>query len=113
MHYLGEKGEPSTRIDVFINENAIGKPYTLIGKGSLGKGFPLSPEKLQTLAMKKGMEVGADGVLIQEYYVPNNGTSITTTQSTDSVGKGTVSGSTTVIQPLAYTGYQVYFLRYK
>jgi hypothetical protein len=113
INYIGNSFEPTQRVDVFVDENAITDPYKVIGKGYIKTNYFTKPEQIQEKAIVKAKEKGADAVLIKDYYVPNTGAAINTTMHTDSVGKGTVSVGTTTVQQTGSSGFTVLFLKYR
>ncbi len=78
IKYLGNSYSPTSQVDVFVSEDAIKKNYGIVGKGYVQNGglYKQRIEKIQNKAVEKAKQKGVDGVLIQEYYVPNTGTSI-------------------------------------
>ena len=113
MQYLGQTSDATTKLDVYVDESSIELPYKIIGKGYLKTFYFLNRNTLQKKAIEKGKAVGADAVLIQEYYVPNTGTSINSRDATDAAGGTTVKTGNTVVQSIGSGGYNIIFLKYK
>jgi hypothetical protein len=113
INYVGGTSEPTSQVDVFVDEGAIKKDYDIIGKGYVhGLAIHLRIEKVQSKAIEKARKKGADAVLIQDYYIPNTGTSVSSTARKDSVGKGVVTIRNTNIQSTGDSGFNIYFLKY-
>ena len=113
IKYVGSVNAPTSHVDVFVNEGAIKKNYDIIGKGYVhGIITNNRAEKIQRKAVEKAMQNGADAVLIQDYYVPNTGTSINTVLRSDSIAKGMVTVGNTSIQSTGSSGFNIQFLKY-
>jgi hypothetical protein len=114
IRYIGQAFDPTNKIDVFITEQSIKRPFEYIGKGYIGGiGMQNNQEKIQRQAEKVGKEKGADAVLIMDYYVPDTGgTNILSTSRTDSVDRGTVTTRHTTISPTASRGYHIMYIKY-
>ena len=115
LNYLGTAYAPTEKVDVYVDQSAIDKPYRIIGKGFMKNSPHLNwtVEKMQQRAVEKAKQKGADAVLIYDYYILNPGTSINTVFHTDSIGMGVVSvGGSSVIQN-SYSGFNIIFLKYE
>lgn len=114
ISYIGQAHIPTKKIDVFVTEQSIKRPFDFVGKGYLrGYTFLLNPEKLMEKARKKGLEKGADAVLITDYYIPDTGgTSINSFLKTDSIGKSAVTIGSATIRPLSSSGYNILYIKY-
>ena len=111
--YIGSTSAPTSRVDVFVNENAIKKNYEIVGKGYIHYGlYSRGVEKIQKKSIAKAKEVGANGILFQDYYVPNTGTSINTVMRSDSVAKGLITVGNTTVQSTGTGGLNIFFLKY-
>ncbi len=110
VNYMGESSSPTSKIDFFVDASSITKNYQVIGKGFIRQkvGPEPKPEKIQQKAMQKGMEIGADAVLVQEYWVSDHGTGINTTYSVDSVRRSVISSRETV-----GNGFSITYLKYR
>ncbi|MEO5945911.1 MAG: hypothetical protein ABIP79_03785 [Chitinophagaceae bacterium] len=115
LHYIGQKYSPVTNVEVFVAESSIKKPYTIIGKGYMSRfGFFNNPEKIQEKVLDKGRSIGADAVMIIDYYIPDTGgTVINTVVKTDSLGKGIITAGNTTITPTSSSGYSIIYVKYK
>lgn len=115
IRYVGQQHNPVKETDVYVSASSIKKNYSVIGKGYLKRLTVFSnPEKIQRKAIEKGKAVGADAVLVTDYYIPDTGgTIISTTNTTDSVGKGTVTTGSTVIRPTSASGFSILFIKYE
>lgn len=112
--YIGQSYAATDKIDVYITEQSIRKPFQYIGKGylSLGSGL-ITPEKIQQMAESLGKKKGADAVLITDYLTPNtNGTNITTVSKSDSSFSGTVHTSSTTVSPSVESNYNILYIKY-
>jgi len=113
IDYLGEKYLPTKEVDVFVDENNIEHKYKVIGKGYPRLSpFQRSVEKLQKKVVEKAKKIGADAVLIKDYYIPNTGVQANSTFLTDSLGKGTITTGNTTITSTGSSGFSVFFLKY-
>lgn len=113
VDYIGNAYAPIKQVDVFVTKEAIQKPYDVIGKGYVRMGTAFSSfEKVQKRAVEKARQKGAHAVLVQDYFVLNTDSYISTSFSTDSsknvMGTGTVQTS-----PAIGSGLQVLFIRYR
>jgi hypothetical protein len=114
IKYLGNSYAPTSQVDVFVSEDAIKKNYDIVGKGYVQHGglYKKKIEKIQSKAVEKAKQRGVDGVLIQEYYVPNTGTSISSVSRSDSLFKGLITIGNTQIQSTGSGGFTIQFLKY-
>ncbi len=114
IRYVGQSLDPTNKIEVFVTERSIKRPFEYIGKGYIGGiGMQTNQEKIQKKAEKLGKEKGADAVLIVDYYVPDTGgTNILSSSRTDSVGRGIVTTRHTTINPTAEKGYHIMYIKY-
>ncbi len=109
LNYIGSSYTPTEKIDVFVDEAAIPKNYTIVGKGYVRNRTWSTPENIQTKAIAKAKQKGADAVLIKDYYVPVVNTSV----QTDSSGKGRLSIGNAVVPQTSAPEFIVWFLKYK
>lgn len=114
INYIGQSYNPTEKIDVFISEQSITRPFQYMGKGYLVNPTSLaSHAKIQAMAEALGKKKGADAVLITDYLAPNAGeTTITTVNKTDSIHRGTIQTGTTVISPAVQKGFNILFIKY-
>src|SRR5215213_1752223 len=80
VKYLGTSYPPTTKVDVFVSESAVKKPFEIIGKGYVN-GIQPSVEVIQRQAVEKAKLNGADAVVIEDYYLVDKTSSIATTDS--------------------------------
>ncbi len=115
VSYIGQNFKPTNQVEVFIHENAVKLPFDYIGKGYLRNyTHDVNPEKIMALAQKKGMQVGADAVIISDYYIRDTGgTNISTFHKTDSIGRSLVTLSSTLINPVSAKGYNILYIKYR
>jgi hypothetical protein len=115
VSYIGQNFKPTQQIEVFINEDAVKQQFDYIGKGYLRNyTHDVNPEKIMDLAKKKGMEVGADAVIISDYYIRDTGgTNISTLHKSDSIGRSLVTLSSTLINPVSAKGFNILYIKYQ
>lgn len=106
ISYMGESSNPTNKVDFFIDPSSITKNYKVIGKGYLE--YPGKAEKIQELAILKGMEIGADAVLVQEYWTTYSGTSINTSYGLDSTRKKVITS-----RDSGGNGFSITYLKYQ
>ncbi|MBB1286952.1 hypothetical protein HRH25_21395 [Flavisolibacter sp. BT320] len=111
INYLGNSFEPTKAVDVYVDEDAISKDYTIMGKGYVSTYSSSIPESVQRLAVSKAKQKGADAVLFKDFFVPETPSS--TRSKKDSSGRITVSiNNPTPVQSVS-PEVVVYFLKYK
>lgn len=109
LGYVGSTYNPTERVDVYVDESSIPVQYTVFGKGYVRSYRDPRPEMVQSKAIAKAKQKGADAILIKDYFLPAPG--VSTTYKRDSSGKGSVSiGNTVVPQSSEFV---VFFLKYK
>lgn len=112
LNYIGSSYTPTEKIDVFVDEAAIPKNYTIVGKGYVRNRTWSTPENIQTKAIAKAKQKGADAVLIKDYYVPVIPV-VNTSVQTDSSGKGRLTIGNAVVPQTSAPEFIVLFLKYK
>ena len=115
IDYIGSTSQPTNNVDVFVDEKAIPRAFTIVGKAFINPSpYSLRKEKIMTKAVQKAKEKGADAIFYQETFVPTTpGTNLTTHSLTDSLGKGTITVSnTSVNQSYGYLRTEILFLKY-
>ena len=113
IRYVGNT-YPSTRdVDVYVTENSIKKPFNYVGKGYVAGFGPKNPEKVAAKSIQKARKMGADAILILDYYVPYTGTSMNSVYTADSIGKRLITTGNTQIVSTGTTGYNILFIRYQ
>ena len=118
INYLGAAYGTTGQVDVFVSEDAITKPYSIIGKSEVPQFWTSYTSKgayafIQKQAIEKAKSVGADAILLISYGYITEGQKISNTFQTDSVGRSLVSNSTTTITPIYSGGIAVQYLKYK
>jgi hypothetical protein len=84
----------------------------------VGKGYVRSiyagsrPEQVQTKAIEKARQKGADAVLIKDYFIPVTRTGLQTTLHTDSSGKGVIATGNSSVTQSVNSEFLVLFLKY-
>jgi hypothetical protein len=106
ISYMGESSNPTSKVDFFIDPSSITKNYKVIGKGYLQ--YVGRAEKIQEQAILKGMEIGADAVLVQEYWTTDSGTSINTSYGLDSTRKKVITS-----RDSGGNGFSITYLKYQ
>jgi len=114
VNYLGNSFDKTSHVDVYVDPSAIKKTYTIIGKGyeKLNYFSRNGVEKLQSKAIQKAKQRGADAILFQDYFLLHPGTSISSTTKVDTVNKGVVTTSNTHAGPVVSSGRNILFLKY-
>lgn len=114
LNYLGNTYAPSKNVEVFVDASAIKKPYIIMGKGYMEFSYYTKSKvsKMQSKAVETAKQKGADAVLFQEYFVTQDGTSIRTVTTTDSVGKGLVTVHSGTVGPIVTSRTDILFLKY-
>lgn len=116
VHYIGSKNNPTQKVDVFVDEAAIKKPYEIIGKGYAQASWRSrnDQEKILEKAIEKARKNGADAIFYKEIFIPATGTNINTYTRTDSLEKSLVTNSNTSVSPVyGYFHKEMLFLKYK
>jgi hypothetical protein len=110
INYLGNSFQPTSNVDVYVDEGAISKDYTIMGKGYVRAYSYSIPESVQRKAITKAKQKGADAVLFKDYFVPV--VSSATRSKKDSSGGISVSVNHTM--PASVSAEMVVlFLKYK
>lgn len=116
FEYIGSKEAPTTRVDVFVDEKSIPRPYLVIGKGYQvpnWRGLP-NREKMLEQALAKARTNGADAVFFMDQFIPAQGTQVNSQTTIDSLGKGLISRSSTSVNPVyGYWHHEILFLKYR
>ena len=114
VNYIGSKSKPVDKVDVYVSRESIKKPYTVVGRGFVKRGFPLNKyeEDMQRQAIKLAKETGADAVLFLDFANTHPPQTISTTTKTDSIFRGTVTTSDVVVGPTTTYGFDILFLKY-
>ncbi|HEV7331207.1 MAG TPA: hypothetical protein VGN63_09220 [Flavisolibacter sp.] len=111
ISYLGNTYQPTKDVDVYVDESAISKEYTIMGKGYVESLIGTISEKIQKKAINKAKQKGADAVLFKDYFVP--ATQSQTRTRKDSSGGITVSINNPTPVQSASPEVIVFFLKYK
>jgi hypothetical protein len=113
IRYVGNTYPATNKVEVFVTEKSIKQPFDYIGKGYVAGFGPKNPEKIAAKSIQKARKMGADAILINDYYMPYTGTAINTVYTTDTVSRGIVRTGTTTVSPTVTTGYQILFVKYR
>ena len=111
VNYIGTHYPPTSKVDVFVTQASVRKPFEVIGKGYVQQ-LPLgsrSVEVIQRKAVEKARLNGADAVIIEDYYVLDNTASITSKLDSTKLRPTQVSN----INPAVASGFNIIFLKYK
>lgn len=109
ISYIGSSFSPTKTVDVYVEESAIPKDYTVVGKGYVHYFRDAVPESLQTRAVAKAKQKGADAILVKDYFLPLSQPGLTTTFRKDSSAGGVL----TIAPQVASSEVVVLFLKYK
>lgn len=113
LRYVGQESPPTKQVDVYINENAITKKYTLVGQGYLNYWAQHTrKDKIQRIAENTARRKGADAIIISDYLIPVTGQTISSTYITDSIGKAAITTGNTTISPAFFSGIKIFFIKY-
>lgn len=110
VNYLGSSYPETTLVDVFVSQSAVKQPYEVIGKGYVEKhvGLPASVETIQRKAVKKAKLKGANAVVIEDYFLIDRTSGITTRTDSSRTLMQSVN-----INPTVGSGFTILFLKYK
>ena len=112
--YVGSSYTPTQQVEVFVTQQAVKKPFDIIGKGYVHTPPSFSnEEKIQRKAVEKAKQKGADAVIIEDYFVLATDNSVTTSVVSDSSRKVSVGVGTAQAHPSVTSGFQILFIRYK
>jgi hypothetical protein len=113
IRYIGKTLSPTGKVDIYVSEESIKKPFDYIGKGYVGGFGTHNPEKIQQKSIRVARQKGADAVLITDFFIPDYGSAtISSMHLADSVGKTLITTGNTIISPTTTTGFNILFLRY-
>lgn len=110
LNYLGNSYQPTNAVDVYVDETAIAKEYTIMGKGYVHFYSGAVPESIQRKAISKAKQKGADAVLFKDYFVPVAQTQTRTKKDSSGV---TISINNPAQVQAASPEVVVFFLKYK
>ena len=112
--YVGSSYTPTQQVDVYVTQQAVKKPFDIIGKGYAHTPVSFTnEEKIQRKAVEKAKQKGADAVIIEDYFVLATDNSVTTSVVSDSSRKVSVGVGTAQSHPSVTSGLQILFIRYK
>jgi hypothetical protein len=113
IDYLGTTGEPTERIDVFVDPTAIKRPYTIVGKGYPDRILGDNTRNLQPKAIRIAKEKGADAILFQDLYETESHSAVYSTfHGTDSSGKNHFVARNNTTSPVVSARVDILFLKY-
>jgi hypothetical protein len=108
--YIGNSYNPTSKVDVFVDEGAIKRNYDIVGKGYVRSVTITTPEKIQSSAIETAKQKGADAILIKDYLLPVTG--INTSLRTDTLNKALMTVGNTTVQQSSTERFVVLFLKY-
>lgn len=113
IDYIGQEYPPTDNVDLYFDEDEVGRDYKVMGQLIATAGEWVSAEKMQKKIKKKAMEKGADGVVILglERYISGETTKYSET-TTDKKDKTKISGSSTT-QAEEKKEIKAIFIKYK
>lgn len=110
ISYIGNSYSPTSNVDVYVDETAIPKDYTVVGKGYVHYYRSAVPESLQSRAVAKARQKGADAILVKDYFVPvTQSSGLTTTVRKDSAARSVLA----LAPQVSTSEVVVLFLKYK
>jgi hypothetical protein len=113
INYLGNSYTPTKDPDLYVSEKSIERPYKIVGKGYPRiRAFGHIPEKIQQKVLEKAKKIGADAVLVQDYYTLNTGANISSFYRSDSLGKGLITIGNSTVTNTGLSEFIVFFLKY-
>jgi hypothetical protein len=118
LNYLGASLGTSQQVDVFVSEDAILKPYIIIGQSEVSQFWTSYTSKMahasiQKQAIQKAKSVGADAILYTTYSSQAQGSKIASRFQIDSIGGSVIGNSTTTVTPIYTGGIFISYLQYK
>ena len=114
LNYLGTSSSPTENVDVYVDQNAIKKSYTIVGKGYV-EGISVSKKSIEIMqkkAIRKAKEKGADAILFQDHYIIDNNPAIAGIARTDSTGSALINIQNTRVSPVVSSKTDILFLKY-
>jgi hypothetical protein len=112
LEYIGAYFPPTKNVDVFVSESAIKKPYDIVGKSVVpNRLIGLRLEKMQSRAIVKARQKGADAILIMDYFV-DDWYHLKGISRIDSLSNGTKSVSNHRIQGSPFENFEILYLKY-
>lgn len=110
--YVGSSYAPTKKVEVFVSQQSVNKPFDIIGKGYAHTPVSFTnEEKIQRKAVEKAKQKGADAVIIEDYFVLATDNSVTTSAVRDS--SRNVNFSSAPAHPSVTSGFQILFIKYK
>ncbi len=117
VNYVGQRYPAVAEVKVYVDERAIERPYTIIGRGyaEIQQAWPYNrmPEKIQAKAIATARKNGADAILFRDQLWLANGTSINSSSRTDSLPGAVITTSSTHIGPVNSRETEILFLKFK
>ena len=102
INYVGNSYNPTSNVEVFVDEGAIKRRYDVVGKGYV-QSTTTASEKIQTKAIEIAKQKGADAILIQDLFTYTMGL------RTDSTNKAAMNAGNTVVRQSAAAEFIVLF----
>jgi len=113
INFYGNSLAPTQKVDVYVEPRAVGKPYTVIGKGFFEPTSLSGTKAMQRKAIKKARHSGADAVLFIENIIFTRQSSAQQLGLMDSsaatIFLATQAGNENVVSPRI----SILFLKYK
>jgi hypothetical protein len=116
ISYIGNSFTPTKKVDVYVDEKAISKSYTIVGKGYLEPDWrgKLNQEKMFNKTIEKAKHHGADAIFYKETFIPSPGTTIYTVSQSDSIARGLMTKTnSTISSSYGFFHTEVLFLKYR
>ncbi len=117
LSYIGSKNPPTQKVDIYVDAGAITRSYKIVGKGYIESSWTgkSNLKKMLALAVNEAKQNGADAVFYRELFVPTPlpATNIQTYSRTDSIPRGIITNSQTMVTPSYGFFYkELLFLKY-
>jgi hypothetical protein len=117
LSYIGSKNAPTQKVDIYVDPGAITRSYKIIGKGYIEPNWrgKTNLPKMLAIAVNQAKQNGADAVFYRETFFPTPipATNIQTYSRTDSIARGIITSSQTMVTPsYGFLYKEVLFLKY-
>jgi hypothetical protein len=119
INYLGAStGNASSKVDAYIQESTISKPYEVMGKGfPVAYFFDLSGRKRFERVQRKATQIakrkGADGIIIKDTVIIANTSRYSSSTNIDPNSKTYSSNTSAAAGPVSRRLIEVLFIKYK
>ena len=114
IQYVGSSNPQTKKVDVYVTEGSIKKPYSIIGRGYINPGYgsAINWNQVQRNSVRVGIMHGADAVLILQRNAVSAAPAFSTRVSTDTtLGILQSSASTEAYYPVT-SFHEILYLKY-